>query len=233
MPVFQLTRQPFFPPPELAEENGLLAIGGDLKPDRLLAAYKSGIFPWYSQGDPLLWWYTSPRLVLFPEELRVPRRLARTMRKGTFRVTFDTAFEQVIRACGEGREENGEETWIVPEMRDAYIEMHRLGYGHSVECWQDDRLAGGLYGLRLDRVFFGESMFTRVSDASKVALVALVECLERKGVELIDCQMTTQHLLGFGARELSGKDFQQQIEQLIHTTTPDGKWNNDKKRAKC
>lgn len=228
MPVFQLNRQPFFPDPDLAEENGLLAIGGDLRPERLIAAYRQGIFPWYSKGDPLLWWFTSPRLVLFPEEFHTPRRLARKIRQHPFTIRFDTAFEKVITACAGSRTRHGEETWILPEMKEAYLSLHQLGYAHSVECWQDDRLAGGLYGVQMDRVFFGESMFTVISDASKIALAALVDrCLD-KGVKMIDCQMTTQHLVNFGARELLKKDFITNIAEWIQSTEPEGKWTYDK-----
>lgn len=227
MPVFQLTEQPFFPHPDLAEENGLLAIGGDLRPERLIAAYQNGIFPWYAEGDPLLWWFTSPRLVLFPKEIRVPKRLARKMRQQPFSITFDKAFDQVISACAESRTLKGEETWIMPEMKEAYATLHKLGYAHSIECWKGSELAGGLYGIRLDRVFFGESMFTVVSDGSKIALITLVQQCIEKGIQLIDCQMTTNHLLKFGARELTGKSFQEYIERFIQSTNPDGRWKHD------
>lgn len=227
MPVFQLTDQIIFPHPSLAEDNGLLAVGGDLSPQRLIAAYRKGIFPWYGEGDPLLWWFTSPRLVLFPNELIISKRLARTLRQQPFEISIDRDFEQVITNCARNRTDHGKETWIVKEMQSAYIELHQMGYAHSVECWQDSTLAGGLYGLRIDKVFFGESMFTSVSDASKVAFVFLIEHLKQKGVELIDCQMTTQHLLRFGAREISGKEFQHLLDRLIQSTIPDGKWTNE------
>jgi len=227
MPVFRLSKRILFPHPSLAEETGLLAVGGDLSPERLLAAYRLGIFPWYSEGDPLLWWFTSPRLVLFPDELIVPRRLSRKIRQNPFTIRYDHDFAQVIKDCAKHRTDHGEETWIVEDMQQAYVHLHHLGYAHSVECWQGATLAGGLYGLRLGKVFFGESMFTRVTDASKIALVALVDRLRRLGVELIDCQMTTGHLLRFGARELDGKEFLRLLGQLILSTTPDGKWNNE------
>lgn len=229
MPVFQLTDNIIFPHPDLAEDSGLLAVGGDLSPERLITAYRNGIFPWYSEGDPILWWFTSPRLVLFPDELRVSKRLARTIRKHPFEISFDHDFEQVIHNCASNRTEIGEETWIVGEMQNAYIELHRRGYCHSVECWLGDEIAGGLYGLRIDKVFFGESMFTRITDGSKIAFVALVEHLKNLGVELIDCQMTTQHLLRFGAREVDGKTFQQLLGKLIQSTNPDGRWTNEQK----
>jgi leucyl/phenylalanyl-tRNA--protein transferase len=227
MPVFQLTDQILFPHPSLAEPNGLLAVGGDLSPKRLLAAYRNGIFPWYSQGDPLLWWFTSPRLVLFPDEMIVSKRLARKIRQQPFTIRFDTDFRQIITDCARIRTDRGDDTWLVEEMQTAYLQLHEMGYGHSVECWQGSTLAGGLYGLRIDKVFFGESMFTRVTDGSKIALVALVEQLRREGVKLIDCQMTTQHLLRFGAREISGGRFLRLLKLLIQKTKPDGKWTNE------
>ena len=215
MPIFQLNESPVFPHPSLAEENGLLAVGGDLSIERLLAAYSNGIFPWYSQGDPPLWWFTDPRLVIFPEEFRVPRRLARTLRNTPFRISFDQEFATVISHCAAVREENGESTWINGEMRKAYEELHRAGYAHSVECWLDQELAGGLYGVQLGKVFFGESMFTRISNGSKAALVALVQKLQKQGIALIDCQMTTNHLVTFGAREIEGEQFRSLLQLHI------------------
>ena len=227
MSLFQLTDEIIFPPPCLADNNGLLAIGGDLQPARLVAAYRSGIFPWFSPEDPLLWWFTDPRLVIFLKDFRISRRLARDIRKTRFRVTFDEAFERVIASCAQIRQEKGEGTWIIGEMHDAYCRLHELGYAHSVECWQGEILAGGLYGIALDRIFFGESMFTRVSNGSKVALVALVSRLKAADFQLIDCQMTTRHLLSFGAREISGTEFLDQLKLFIQTTVPAGKWCND------
>ena len=220
-----------FPPVHLADRHGLLAVGGDLSPRRLIAAYRRGIFPWFAEGDPLLWWFTSPRLILRPEGFHCPRRLARLIRSQAFDITLDTAFAQVIAACAETRTGQGEETWITAEMQQAYCALHELGYAHSVECWQQGELAGGLYGIRLGRVFFGESMFTRVSNASKVALAALVTLLRDKGVALIDCQMTTGHLQRLGAHEITGREFSRQLEQLIHSDMADGKWNHD--HAQC
>jgi leucyl/phenylalanyl-tRNA---protein transferase len=233
MPVFQLTEKIVFPRPELAEKNGLLAIGGDLSPERLIVAYKSGIFPWYSQNDPILWWCTSPRLVLFPEEFRVSRRLNRDIKKPLYRITMDKAFEKVIASCARVRIDRHEQTWISPAMQNAYCHLHRLGYAHSVECWHGDELAGGLYGVALDRVFFGESMFSMLKNGSKLALAALVGFLKKRNVQLIDCQMTTTHLLGFGAREISGLEFQNSLKTLIKTLSPDGAWYDDQKTGKC
>lgn len=224
MPVFRLTEEILFPRPSLAEENGLLAIGGDLSPARLISAYRLGIFPWYSQGDPVLWWFTSPRLVLFPDKFLISRRLGRYMRKPLYRVTMDQAFEKVIESCAAVRTMKGEETWITEEMKKAYVLLHELGYAHSVECWQGSTLAGGLYGVALDRVFFGESMFTVLTNGSKIALATLAIHLRRKGCKLIDCQMTTDHLLQFGASEVSGTDFSRYLCIFIENLSADGKW---------
>ena len=224
MPFFQLTDDILFPAPEFAEPDGLLAIGGDLSHPRLITAYRQGIFPWYSDGEPILWWSPAPRLVLFPEQFHLPRRLARTIRKQVFQVTADTAFADVIASCGSLRKESGEGTWITEEMKDAYIHLHELGFAHSIECWCKGELAGGLYGVCLDRVFFGESMFSRKTDASKVALATLVRHAEDIGIRAIDCQMSTAHLLRFGSREIDREEFQEILEQFIQTITPQKKW---------
>lgn len=230
MPVFQLTKDIIFPRPSLAEENGLLAVGGDLSPGRLISAYRLGIFPWYSEGDPILWWFTSPRFVIYPAKFRVPKRLARYIKKSLYRVTMDCAFDQVIEACAAVRTLQGEETWITEEMKVAYSTLHDLGYAHSVECWQDDELIGGLYGVALDRVFFGESMFTIMPNGSKIALASLVKHLTQRQFKLIDCQMTTDHLLQYGAREISGRDFRRHLKEYISTLSPDGNWYYDENK---
>jgi leucyl/phenylalanyl-tRNA--protein transferase len=224
MPIFRLVDALIFPNPEFAEPDGLLAIGGDLSPARLIMAYAQGIFPWFSEGDPILWWSPAPRLILFPEEFHLPKRLARTIAAKTFTVTADTAFAQVIKACAtaSGRLEKG--TWITPEMQQAYVRLHELGFAHSIECWQEGQLAGGLYGVCLDRIFFGESMFTKVTDASKVALAALVKQALHLKLAMIDCQMTTEHLLRFGTREVSREVFQAQLEAHISDCLPQKKW---------
>ena len=224
MPVFRLTDALLFPNPEFAEPDGLLAIGGDLAPARLILAYSQGIFPWFSEGDPILWWSPAPRLALFPREFHLPQRLRRTMATGAFTVTADTAFAEVIQACAtaSGRSEKG--TWITPAIQQAYCRLHELGFAHSIECWQKGQLAGGLYGICLDRIFFGESMFTRVSNGSKVALAALVHEALRRDIALIDCQMTTEHLLRFGAREISREEFQAQLDQHIDLCLPQQRW---------
>jgi len=192
-----------FPPVDraLRRPNGLLCAGGDLSPQRLLAAYRRGIFPWYSEGEPILWWSPDPRMVLLPEEARLSRSLLKTLRRGQYQVRLDTAFAEVIRACGEPRP-GQDGTWITPEMQQAYLRLHELGHAHSVETWIDGVLAGGLYGIALGRAFYGESMFTRVRDASKIALAHLARYLERQGFAVIDCQMKTVHLASLGAREI-------------------------------
>jgi leucyl/phenylalanyl-tRNA---protein transferase len=220
MPIFQLTDLPVFPHPSLAEDNGLLAVGGDLSVERLVAAYSQGIFPWYSEGEPPLWWFTDPRLVIFLEEFKVSKRLTRKLRNTDFHITFDKSFDQVITSCADIRTENGEGTWISKDMQQAYCRLHRSGYAHSVECWQGDTLAGGLYGVRLGNIFFGESMFTRISNGSKAALIALVNQLQQQGVALIDCQMTTSHLITFGAREISGVEFRHLLQLHIDKSAP-------------
>jgi len=201
-----------FPPVEraLKEPDGLVAAGGDLSVERLLAAYRRGIFPWYSRGQPILWWSPDPRAVLVPSEFKLSRSLAKTLRRNLFEVRFNTAFEQVIRACGD-RKLRPEGTWISAEMRDAYIRLHQLGSAYSVECYAGGDLVGGLYGVALGRIFFGESMFSRVTDASKVALKTLCDRLVDRGFVLIDCQMVTAHLLSLGAKAIPRAEFVAQL----------------------
>ena len=227
MPVFQLPRDIVFPDPDFAEPDGLLAIGGDLSPERLLAAYRLGIFPWYSEGEPILWWSPAPRLVLIPEEFHCPKRLARTIRQGVFTVTMDTDFAGVIDHCAKIRITSGEGTWITSAMKSAYIGLHGRGYAHSVECYLEGRLVGGLYGVCIDRIFFGESMFSLVSNASKVALAALVrQCVIRK-IKIIDCQITTAHLLKLGAKEVSRARFQTFLQTCIDEGMPQEPWSGE------
>lgn len=217
-----------FPPVETAlrQPNGLLAAGGDLSWERLLAAYGSGIFPWFSEGEPILWWSPDPRMVLFPGELKVPRSLAKNVRNKPYEVRVDTAFGEVMAGCAAPRDaSNG--TWITDEMLSAYGELHRRGYAHSIETWIDGRLAGGLYGIALGRAFFGESMFTRVPDASKIAFVHLVRQLVRWEFGIVDCQMRTDHLARFGAREIPRSEFSRILKHLIHYPTTPGGWTFD------
>ena len=223
MPVFQLTEKIIFPPPELAEENGLLAIGGDLSAKRLLLAYSKGIFPWYSAGEPILWWSPSPRLVIIPNEFKVPSRLSRFIKQQKYKVTMDQAFHQVIMACANAANRQEKGTWIDDDMIEAYTLLHEMGYAHSVECWMDDELVGGLYGIALGKIFFGESMFSRQSNASKVAFVYLAEKLLERDFDLIDCQLKTEHLMQFGAREIPGAEFQDLLAKSVDFTNR-GKW---------
>ncbi|MDA8241452.1 MAG: leucyl/phenylalanyl-tRNA--protein transferase [Nitrospiraceae bacterium] len=225
MPVFRLPDEIVFPSPDLAEEDGLLAVGGDLGVERLLLAYSMGIFPWYSEGSPILWWSPDPRLVLFPEELKISRSLRQTLKKGIFGVTFDTAFEEVMRGCAEIRRKDGQGTWITQEMIEAYCRLHEVGFAHSVESRVEGRLAGGLYGVALGGVFFGESMFSRRSDASKVAFVSLVQRLAELGFRIIDCQMTTSHLMSLGAREIPRAEFLRRMKKALRIRTQQGTWD--------
>ena len=210
-----------FPPVEraLREPDGLVAAGGDLSPERLLAAYRRGIFPWYSRGQPILWWSPDPRAVLVPGEFKLSRSLAKTLRKESFDVRIDTAFEQVIRSCGD-RKLRPEGTWISAEMRAAYIQLHSLGYAHSVEVYTGDELVGGLYGVALGKVFFGESMFSRVTDASKVALKILCDRLIAREFILIDCQMVTAHLLSLGAKAMPRSEFIAVLQTHAQNSAP-------------
>jgi leucyl/phenylalanyl-tRNA--protein transferase len=217
-----------FPSPlrALREPNGLLAAGADLAVPRLLDAYRRGIFPWYSEGEPVLWWSPDPRMILAPGRLAVSRSLRKRLRRGDYEVRTDTSFEKVMRACAEPREAQVG-TWISGEMINAYGALHQAGYAHSVECWMDGDLAGGLYGVSIGRVFFGESMFTRRSDASKIALVYLVRQLERWSFGMIDCQMSTPHLASLGAHEIPRPDFMRALQELVNYPTQKGPWRFD------
>jgi leucyl/phenylalanyl-tRNA--protein transferase len=217
-----------FPPVELATPEGLLAIGGDLSPERLLAAYRHGVFPWYSEGQPILWWSPDPRTVLLLDKLKVSRSLRKTLRSGRFRVCVDKRFAEVMKSCAMPRRNQSQPgTWITPEMLQAYTQLHELGYAHSVETWHDGRLVGGLYGIALGAAFFGESMFSRQTDASKVALVLLVRQLQRWGFELIDCQMPSSHLFSLGAEEISRGDFLARLQHALESPTRRGRWHID------
>ena len=224
MPVYQLSEDLIFPPPYLASNSGLLAVGGDLGCKRLLLAYSMGIFPWYSAGEPILWWSPNPRLVLYPNEFKVSRSLKKVIKKRIFRITMDRAFDDVITECAQVRLENREGTWIVDEMARAYGSLHASGFAHSVEAWVDESLAGGLYGVSLGRCFFGESMFTRITNASKVALAALVAYLQARNFAFIDCQIATEHLISFGAREISRARYLKELAGALKYPTLQGKW---------
>jgi leucyl/phenylalanyl-tRNA--protein transferase len=220
-----LTKGAPFPAVEraLRYPNGLLAAGGDLSAERLLEAYRRGIFPWYSEGEPILWWSPDPRMVLHTAELKISRSLCKSIRNRGYEVRVDTAFAEVLAGCsGARRGQPG--TWLLPEMRAAYLRLHQLGYAHCFETWQDDVLVGGLYGMAIGRMFYGESMFARATDASKVALAALADELAARGFPMIDCQMNTAHLASLGAREILRADFLRAVSALVNYAEPPGRW---------
>jgi leucyl/phenylalanyl-tRNA---protein transferase len=224
--MFRLRPRDFrFPPVDRASPEGLLAVGGDLSPERLLEAYRHGIFPWYNDDQPILWWSPDPRAVLFPNKLHVSRSLKRSLRSRLFTVTLDTSFRHVMEQCAGPRPQYPEGgTWITDGMLDAYARLHELGYAHSVETWQDDRLVGGLYGVSLGGAFFAESMFTRVDDASKVALVKLVTQLQAWNFRLIDCQQFSPHVSRFGAEEIPRSVFITHLTQALTLPDRHGRW---------
>lgn len=214
-----------FPPVEFASPEGLLAVGGDLRVERLLEAYRHGIFPWYNDDQPILWWSPDPRAVIFPHKLHVSRSLKRTIRLGGFTVTLDTRFRDVMHGCAGPRPQYPEGgTWITAEMVKAYVKLHELGYGHSVETWQEGRLVGGLYGVALGRIFFGESMFTRVPDASKVALVSLVRQLQTWGFRIFDCQQPSRHIKTLGAEDIPRSEFLDHLADALTQSDRRGRW---------
>lgn len=224
MSVFQLGRRISFPSPSRSGPDGLLAFGGDLSVERLLLAYANGIFPWYSEGQPILWWSPDPRMVLFLDEFKCSKSLQRLLKKKLFRVTFDTAFQEVVNACSTAPRQGQDGTWITTEMRRAYCALHQEGYAHSVECWHEDTLAGGLYGVSLGRCFFGESMFSAVPNASKVALAILVEALKKWDFQFVDCQMETDHLRSLGARKAPRTKFLRLLKEAQRFKTRRGLW---------
>ena len=211
-----------FPPVSraLREPNGLLAAGGDLSQERLLDAYRRGIFPWFSRGEPILWWSPDPRMVLYTDELKVSRSLAKNLRNKGYEVRVDTAFREVIKGCA-----NRKETWLGRPMQAAYVALHQNGYAHSFETWREDDLVGGLYGVAIGRMFYGESMFSRATDASKVALVHLVSHLRQRGFPFVDCQMNTPLLASLGGREISRRTFLRQVATLVNYAERPGKWS--------
>jgi leucyl/phenylalanyl-tRNA---protein transferase len=225
MTIYLLSDDLSFPNPNLAGKDGLLAVGGDLSTERLLLAYQNGIFPWFSDEEPIIWWSPDPRLVLYPDELRISRNLKKIIRKKKFSVTMDTAFDEVINACAKVRTMNQKETWITDDMIKAYCSLHISGFAHSVEVWHRGKLAGGLYGVSLGKCFFGESMFTFVDNASKVAFVYLVEFLKSLSMDVIDCQVTTEHMMQFGAREIERKRFLEELTHSLNSPTIRGKWD--------
>lgn len=214
MPLFALDAELKFPPVHLAEPDGLLALGGDLSTERLLLAYKSGIFPWY-EGQDVLWWSPNPRFVLIPEELKINKVIQPLLERDAFKFTINHAFKDVISQCKKIKRPGQEGTWITDEVENAYWKLHELGYAHSAEVWNDDKLIGGLYGIRLGKVFFGESMFSKVSHASRFAFIRYVQYLKKQGVALIDCQVYTEYLESFGAKMIDRKDFVNRLNDLI------------------
>lgn len=227
MPVFRIPRRLAFPNPEQAEPSGLLGVGGDLSPDRVLLAYRMGIFPWFSQDQPILWWSPDPRAVLFTEEFRVQRSLRKVVRKQRYTITLDTAFAEVIDACGSVPRPDQEGTWITDSMKESYIALHERGFAHSVEAWLDGELVGGLYGIAIGKLFCGESMFARKPDASKVAFVHLVHQLKRWEFPMIDCQMQTDHLQRFGSREIFRHHFLEGVSSFAARPGIGGPWRFD------
>jgi leucyl/phenylalanyl-tRNA--protein transferase len=226
MPVYRLDNYHVaFPHPSEAEPDGLLAVGGALREDWLLAAYAQGIFPWFNEGEPILWWSPDPRMVLFPERVKVSKSLAQVLRKGVLRCTVDRDFANVITACARTPRRGQNGTWITNAMRQAYTALHRLGVAHSVEVWQGEALVGGLYGVSLGGAFYGESMYSHVPNASKVALVHLCEMLARRGFKLIDCQVHTPHLERMGATLLSRDEFLSLLDEALGMDTWKGNWS--------
>jgi leucyl/phenylalanyl-tRNA--protein transferase len=223
LPVYRLTEQLIFPPVEGAED-GILAIGGDLSPERLLLAYSSGIFPWYSEMEPIIWWAPDPRFVLFPEKLKVRKSMAQFIRNTRLQVTFDTAFREVITACAAQKREGQEGTWITGEMAEAYLTLHDDGFAHSVEVWEEGQLVGGLYGVSMGSLFFGESMFHKRSNASKLAFITLVSELEKRDFTMIDCQVETSHLGSLGAELLPRTSFMEKLSGGLIRPTRQGPW---------
>ncbi len=213
MPIYRLSNDLIFPDPSLADADGLLAIDGDLSPQRLLLAYSNGIFPWFSEEEPILWWSPDPRFVLYPKDIKISHSMKKTLKKNIYRVSFDTCFRDVISNCSNMRKEEG--TWITNEMIDAYCKLHELGLAHSAEAWYENKLVGGLYGVSLGKCFFGESMFSTMNNASKTAFITLSKVLEEKGFLVIDCQVHTNHLESLGATYISRDDFLQVVQHGI------------------
>ena len=224
MPIYRLCDDLVFPPVSEAEPEGILAVGGDLSVDRLLRAYASGIFPWFSEGEPIQWWSPDPRFVLFPEKLRVSDSMRRLLRSNTFDVTYDQNFEKVIRRCRSVPRKGQQGTWITGDMLRAYAALHEAGFAHSVELWRDRKLVGGLYGVALGSCFFGESMFAEVSNASKVGFVHLVRRLASHGCSLIDCQIPTAHLKSLGAEPIARSVFTEHLKEALTDPTAKGPW---------
>ncbi|MFC2111456.1 leucyl/phenylalanyl-tRNA--protein transferase [Bacteroidota bacterium] len=224
MPVYQLTKELIFPNPNEAIDEGLLAVGGDLSEERVLLAYSHGIFPWYSNDDPIMWWSPNPRLVLFPDKLKISKSLKQKIKKGVFDIKFDTNFEEVIEHCSKVPRGEQDGTWITEEMKQAYINLYKKGFAHSVETYFDGKLVGGLYGLSLGNMFFGESMFHLITDASKIAFYYLVEKISEWDFDLIDCQVKTEHLISLGGEEISREQYLELLSDSVKRESKVGKW---------
>jgi len=224
MPVYQLDDSLWFPDPAYAWNDGILAIGGDLSVNRLILAYRMGIFPWFNEGEPILWWSPNPRYVIFPDQLKVSKSMRRVLRDNIFDVSYDTDFRTVITACRDTRREGQFGTWITEDMVEAYCDLHEAGFAHSVEVRQEGELVGGLYGIALGKFFFGESMFAKVSNASKTGFIQLVKNLEARGFELIDCQQGTSHLVSLGAEPIPRNDFLKHLKTINESSITKGKW---------
>jgi leucyl/phenylalanyl-tRNA--protein transferase len=224
MPVYRLSKELIFPAPELADEDGLLGVGGDLSPERLLIAYANGIFPWYSKGEPIMWWSPEPRCVLHPDRLKVSTSLRQALKKEDYDIRFDTVFADVIRECSTTPRKGQRGTWITKEMQQAYIRLHELGFAHSTEVFMDGELVGGLYGVSIGLTYSGESMFHRKPEASKIALFHLAARLKEWGYPLIDCQVTNKHLLSLGAEEMPRKEFLKQVKKNREKKGREGTW---------
>jgi leucyl/phenylalanyl-tRNA---protein transferase len=223
MPVYRLIDKLIFPQPHLASAGGILAVGGDLSPDRLILAYSQGIFPWYSDGEPIMWWSPDPRCILFPKDIKISRSMRQEIKKNKFSITYDHCFKEVIEGC-RGPRRKKSIGWITDEMVDAYCLLHEMGYAHSVEAWKEDRLAGGLYGVSLGRCFFGESMFTRESNASKTALITLAGVLRKLEFSMIDCQVFTDHLISLGACMIPRNEYLHILDKSLTEPTLCGSW---------
>lgn len=224
MPIYVLGKEIVFPPAKMASQEGIVAVGGDLSPQRLLNAYANGIFPWYSEAEPILWWSPSPRMVLFPKELHISKSMKRLLNKNLFQLTFDRNFKEVIKNCRAPRK-NQKGTWITEEMREAYVSLHELGFAHSAEVWQDKQLVGGIYGISLGKCFFGESMFSKKSNASKFVFIKLAQQLLKMEFLMLDCQVPSEHLKSLGARAIPRKDYLALLKEGLKHKTLIGNWD--------
>jgi leucyl/phenylalanyl-tRNA--protein transferase len=224
MPVFELNDTPLFPPASSADESGIIAVGGDLTPERLIAAYIGGIFPWFSKEDPIIWWSPDPRFVLFPDDLKISKTMKQVLNRNIFEIKFDTSFREVITACSLPRRKELS-TWITQEMIEAYVKLHEFGLAHSIEAWRDKELLGGLYGISLGSIFFGESMFSLEANSSKAAFITLVQTLKKLNFSLIDCQVHTIHLESLGAVNIPRVDFLKMLDDSLQKFTYKGNWN--------